>query len=456
MTFSTTANRVTARGASWATKLNSIRKSMKARAIVALFICGIVATASRTQSIVDCTGATPGAYTSINAALANAAPGSSILITGPCNENVSLYGLSGINLGAWWGQTVVINGSISITNSSSIYLYGLNVTNPSGNGINVGSSKGIVLDTCSSNRNAGVGLNAFLMSDVTVSASGAFDNNASGGINVGTDALVSLVGWAGLIDISNNTGPGVFSSQGSFWTLGHTTIANNMLGSPQGAGLGIMLLGASRAQVGALFGPNIIQGNPTGGASIGEGSEISFWSAGQPNVIQSNGATGVSVNLGSQATFFEGAQITDHTGAGVDVYGNSQANFFGANQVLRNGTSTDPLSAGIRLDGNSEALLRGGDVSQNNGPALLALVNSSADFTGVTFSGDSGGIIACDSTATMISDVALPNSTPVAGVRCKTPHALGNHRVARIQPATPDTSAYRTQQARYKKIATKH
>jgi hypothetical protein len=367
-----------------------------------------------------------------------------------------LYGVTGLNVGAWFGQTAVINGSISINNSTSIYLYGFNVTNPSGNGINVGSSKGVVLDTCTSSGNAGVGLNAYLMSDVTVSATGAFDNNAGGGINIGTDALVSLVAWAGLIDISNNTGPGVYASQAAFWTLGHTTIANNMPGSPQGAGMGIMLLGGARAQVGALFGPNIIQGNPAGGASIGESSEISFWSAGQPNLIQSNGATGVSVNLGSQATFFEGAQITDHTGTGVDVYGNSQANFFGANQVLRNGTSTDPLSAGIRLDGNSEALLRGGAVSQNNGPGLLALVNSSADFTGVTFSGDSGGIITCDSTATMISDLALPNSTPPAGVRCKTPHALGNHGVARTQPATPDTSAYRIQQARYKKIATKH
>ena len=429
---------------------------MKTRTFVVLCFYVAMATVVHAQLIVDCTGSNPYAYPSINAALLNATPGSSILVTGPCNENVSLYGVNGINLGAWWGQTAVINGSISITNSSSIYLYGLNVTNPWGNGISVGSSKGIVLDTCTSSGNAGVGLNAYLMSDVTVSATGAFDNNAGGGINAGTDALVSLVAWAGLVDISNNTGPGVYASQAAFWTLGHTTIANNMPGSPQGAGMGIMLLGGARAQVGALFGPNIIQGNPAGGASVGEGSEISFWSAGQPNVIQSNGATGVSVNLGSQATFFEGAQITDHTGAGVDVYGNSQANFFGANQVLRNGTSTDPLSAGIRLDGNSEALLRGGDVSQNNGPGLLALVNSSADFTGVTFSGDRGGIITCDSTATMISDLTQPNSTPPAGVRCKTPHALGNHRVARTQPATPDTSVYRTQQARYKKIATKH
>lgn len=282
------------------------------------------------------------------------------------------------------------------------------------------------------------------------------DAYASGGINIGTDSLVSLGAWAGLIDISNNIGPGLFSSQGAFWTLGHTTISNNSLGSPQGAGLGIMLLGGSRAQVGALFGPNIIEGNPAGGASIGEGSEISFWSVGQPNIVQGNGPTGVSVNLGSQATFFQGAQISDHSSAGVDVYGNSQVNFFGTNSVLRNGAASDPQSAGIRVDGNSEALLRGGDVSQNNGPGLLVLVNSSVDFTGVTFTGNSAGIVTCDSTGTMVSDLAGPSTTPPAGVRCKTPHALGNRHVSRTAPAVPSMASGRALQTKWMKVATKH
>ena len=39
-------------------------------------------------------------------------------------------------------------------------------------------------------------------------------------------------------------------------------------------------------------------------------------------------------------------------------------------------------SAGIVVDGNSEAYLRGGQITMNQGPAMLVLVNSSADFTG--------------------------------------------------------------------------
>jgi hypothetical protein len=338
--------------------------------------------------------------------------------------------------------------------SNSIYLYGLNVTNPNlgGDGIIVSFSKFVVVDSCNSSGNGGYGLNVSLASDTVVNAAGTFNNNGFGGMNLGGNSLLALNAWAAPIDISNNSGPGIFSSEeGVVGTVGQTTITNNN-------GTGIVLFGASRAGFGAYYGPNNIQGNSGGGASAGENSEISFFSyaGGPPNLIQSNGPFGVSVGTGGQATFFETTQITDHTGPGVDVYGNGQANFIGANQVLRNGTSGDPLSAGIRVDGNSEALLRGGTVSQNYGPGILALVNSSADFTGVTFSGDTGGVITCDPTATMISDLAKPNSTPPAGVNCKTPHALGNHKVTKFAFNAPDASPYKALQARYKKIATKH
>jgi Right handed beta helix region len=407
----------------------------------------------RAQLIVDCSGGTPGTFPSINAALTNATPGSSMLVTGTCNESVFLQGLNGLNLGAWWGQTATIKGTVSVSNSTLIYLYGLNVTNPTGDGFNVSNSRSVVLDSCTSNGNAGVGLRVNGMSDVSVVTAGAFDNNASGGINIFGNSSVSLNAPSAIIDISNNTGPGVWVSQAEFGTLGNTTIANNLLGS--NGGDGIVLLGGARAQVGGIFGPNTIQGNAAGGASIGENSEISFFSFGQPNIIQSNGPTGVSVNLGSQATFFDGVQITGHSEAGVDVYANSQANFSGANTVQRNGTLSNPLSAGIRVDGNSELFMRGGDVSVNNGPGVLGLVNSSADFTGVTFSGNSAGIIACDSSASMVSDLVRPGGNPPYGVVCKTPHALGNRRIFRTRPAVPDWSAYKVRQAKYKKLATK-
>lgn len=410
---------------------------------------------------VDCTGANPSAYPSINAALANVPPGGFIFVTGPCTENVSLAGQNGLNLGAYFGQTATLNGSLTISYSQNLFLYGLNVTNSTGDGIYVNSSRGISLNACSSNGNAGVGLRVGGMSEVEIGASGAFSHNAGGGMNISNNSFVGMVPYAGSVDISNNTGPGIFASQANFSTLGPTTITNNTSGGASSPVFGLELFGGAHAQIGALFGPNTISGNQAGGVSLQETAEISFFSLGPANVIQGNGPVGVSVGLGSQATFADitgplGAQISDHTTAGVDLYANSQAYFLGANQVLRNGSVANPRSAGIRVDGNSEAFLRGGQVAQNNGPGILALVNSSADFTGVTFTGNAGGeVIDCDSSSWMVSDLAQPNSIPPTGIRCKTPHGLGNRDFFKPQPSVPDWGANKARQDRYAKVAVK-
>jgi hypothetical protein len=165
---------------------------------------------------VDCSGTNPYAYPSINAALPNAGPGAFILVAGTCNENVSLYGQNGLNLGAYYGQSAQINGNLSIYSSQNLYLYGLNVTSSLGDGITIRNSRSIVLDTCASTGNAGTGLLVGGMSDVSVNASGSFDYNAKGGISIGGNSIVNVGAWAGLVDISNNGGPGVYASQGDF------------------------------------------------------------------------------------------------------------------------------------------------------------------------------------------------------------------------------------------------
>jgi hypothetical protein len=276
---------------------------------------------------VDCTGASPWAYPSINAALPNATPGAFIFVTGPCTENVSLNDVSQLNLGSYSGQPATLNGSISIFNSENVSLYGLNVTNASGDGVSVYNSRGISLNISSSSGNAGVGLVVGGMSDVSIYAYGAFDHNGRGGINIGGNSMVTA----------------------------------------------------------------------------------------------------------------------------------SQAYFLGINQVIGNGTLADPRSAGIRVDGNSEAFFRGGQVAQNNGPGILALVNSSVDFTGATFTGNAGGeIIDCDSSSWMISDLALPNRVPPAGVVCRTPHGLGNRTISKTEPLIPDWTAQKVRLNKYLAVAIKH
>src|SRR4029077_7585967 len=141
--------------------------------------------------------------------------GSFILVTGPCAENVSISGINALNLGAYYGQPATLNGAIYINNSDNIFLYGLNVTNTAGNGIAISNSRSISLNVCSSSGNAGMGLSVNGMSDVTIGDSGAFDRNGNGGININGNSLVALVAWAGPVDVSNNSGPGVWASTSS-------------------------------------------------------------------------------------------------------------------------------------------------------------------------------------------------------------------------------------------------
>lgn len=408
--------------------------------------------AANAQMVVDCTGNDLTAFPSISSALAVAGPNSTILIeAGPCTEPVLVQlQHSGLYLGSYWGQSTNVDGGITIQGTQSVYIYGLNLSNSAGDGIAVSDSRNITLDSCTSSGNSGNGLQVNGSSDVYVSSTGAFDHNAGGGIRINDNSFVTLAAWGGPIDISYNTGYGLYAARATFTGLGNTTISNT------NAGWGVDLRGGATGNFGSVFGPTVIQNNPMGGVSLQEVAEISFWNfGGSSNIIQSNGPFGVKAGLGSQVTFYDGNQITDHSGPGVDVYANSQAYFWGRNQVLRNGATADPASAGIRIDGNSELFMRNGEVSQNNGPGVLALVNSSLDFTGVTFNGNTGGIVTCDSTATMISDLSRPDLTPPAGVRCKVPHALGNRRVIDFRPSVPDIRRLKAMQAKYKQMATK-
>ena len=417
--------------------------------------------AARAQFLfVDCSGTNPYAlFSSINAALpAVNGPGAFIAVTGTCNENVTLYDVNNLTLGAFFGQTANLIGQLTIISSRLVYVYGLNVTNPSGEGVYVQTSS-VVFDTFSSSGNAGNGMQVTQSSDVTVNAIGTFSNNGGYGIYNDANSFVRINSWAGMTDISNNQQSALWNTQANFVTVGNTRMANN-------GQVAIDMRGGGKTQMGSIgsafgFGPNVIENNPNGGVSLQENAEISFWALQQPNainIIRNNGPFGVEAGFGSQVTLV-GASITGHAGPGVDIYAHSQ--LYGTSripglsttQIQNNGAAGDPLSAAIRVDGNSEVLLRGVDISQNNGPAILALVNSSVDFAGNTFSGNTG-VISCDSTSTMVSDLPVAVRTPASGVACAAAHALGNRAVSVPTPAVPDLSVWKKMHAAYQQRST--
>jgi hypothetical protein len=432
---------------------------MRKLLLLSLALCSLAASA-QSYYFVDCSGTNPAQYSTIGAALAVAGPNSYVLITGTCNENVSINNAWNLNLGAYYGSTANINGNVSVVGSNSVFLYGLNVTNPNGNGFDITSSHNVTLWTCTSNGNAGVGLGVNGLSDVGVDGPGSFDNNGSSGMQVGFNSALGLQSWGGALDISANHGAGVSVGDGSiFQTLGNTTITNN-INVPGGArpnGFGIQSVSASKVQVANCFGGNLISGNQSGGIDARESSQISLWPCGSvgQNIVTNNGPVGINAGIGSEIALYDNVVISGHTGPGIELYAQGQLYMYGPNVISNNGNAADPRSAGVVADGNSEAYLRGGTISTNIGPGILALVNSSIDSVGATFSGNSGGIATCDSSAWMVSDLIPRTGNPAAGIACRTPHHLGNGAHVAALPSAPDITAQKNQAALYKKFASR-
>jgi len=429
-------------------RLDEFLTSIRGGRLLVLGILLLFPLSLRAQLFVDCSGTNPGVYPSINAALQAATNGSTILVTGPCNETVNLQGWNGLNLGAWYGKTATLNGALSISNSHNIFLYGLQITNSPVDGVTVSDSTAVFLDSCTSSGNTLNGLRVQDMSDVGVLATGAFNNNGSSGIWSNINSLVVLNGWAGPVDVNDNVLDGIECEQATCVTFGNTNLRRNGI-------TGIDLVAGAKMEFAAYYGPNVVESNKSGGVSLRERSRMTISTFNQQNIIRGNGQVGVAVGFGSQLTL-SGVQITNHASAGLDIYANSQAWLFGATTIQSSGNDTDARSAGILVDGNSEAFLRGGDVSHNIGPGMLVLVNSSVDFAGVTAVGNSGGVIACDDTAIMVSDLSRAGLAPPAGIRCKTPHALGNRPIPNVAPNVPDLSPHKALHEKYRRLATRN
>jgi len=419
------------------------------------------------QYVVDCSGNTPGAYTTINSVLPLLTNGAVVRITGTCTENVTIKGLNNLWIGAPWGQTMNLQGNLTINGVQNLFLHGMNITNSAGDGIDINDSLGVQLDDCTSSNNSGVGLNVSA-SVVTVQNMGAFSNNANDGVYGSGTTYLSFNGYAGPITVSNNLGNGIYFQDGVMEVAGNTVISNNKvnpsLGAITGTGFGINFWGHARGAVLGIWVPNTISGNQAGGVTIHEGSEISLCCAlilpagvWQSNIIDGNGPVGVAAGQGSQLTLWDGVQIINHPDAGVDVYADSQVFINGNNQITNNGTgssSTYPTRAGVRIDGNSEAYIRGGQISQNGGPGILALVNSSIDLSGATLTSNLGGPIVCDSSAWLVSD--QPNLLALFGpvLPCKVPNTFGPSPFPFSVPPmpVPDISRMKADEAKYQQL----
>jgi hypothetical protein len=396
-------------------------KFMRVLGVVMLtvgLLCAPVRTAAQfNQTLyVDCSGNNPdpSVYSSISTALLDATDRTAINVQagGICNESVTISDLNVVSIYSSMGFT--LNGNLSIQNSRSVHITGVNVTNPNGDGITVTNSNAVTFEDCSSSNNPGAGLNIGA-STVNITHIDAFNYNLGGGVIAGSNSNLSFNGWwptGAQFEMIGNSGFGLKMDRSVVTFSGSTTISNTVpsLGGTFPDAFGIIGWGGAKAGFFGMTGLNFIANNQGGGVFLGETSELSMgagtnW-ASYPVTVTGNGPYGAYIEFGSQLTVFGATQISDHTIAGIDVYSNSQTDIFNGNQITRNGTGLDPGRAGLRVDGNSQAYVRGTTFSGNGGPGILELVNSSVDLGSSTFSANIGGPVVCDGSAVLKSDVS--------------------------------------------------
>ncbi len=361
---------------------------------------------------VDCSN--PSAqYPTISSALAAATDNTSIYVMPgtTCTENVTVGYLKNVAIVTDWMETFNLTGNLTIQSSNTVDIQGMIVTNSSGDGIDVNNSTDVTLTFVSSVKNQGEGL-GLASSLVTVSGAGTYSNNGSTGINATANSTLVLSAWGGTIDISGNTNLGLNLDRSVMTDYGATTINNNQA-VPDGSyptGFGINEYGGAKAAMFGIFGPITVSSNTGGGVSLEETSEISLggdisW-APYLVTIQGNGPLGIAAQYAGDLTLFGGVTVSDHTTAGVSLYGNSQAAIYDSNQILHNATGTDRDRAGIFVDNGSQAYVSTAKIQDNGGPGILGLVHATLDVEGSTFSSNAGGAIVCDGSTALQTDLS--------------------------------------------------
>jgi Right handed beta helix region len=342
---------------------------------------------------VDCSGGTPGAFTSIGSAvnaLTTPPPTGDwhyILLKSNCTENVLITGGRKLWIAPDGSQcpyaaclptgpalrvaaatadqpVVQVAGPGDVTFVHLLLSGGSNGLNASGNAV-VTTYDVIAED----NTNAGfaVGSGAALFVN-----EGGSRRNGWFGVSVGEASSASLNGqlpWLGnqTLVVTGNKG-GVRADRGVLLAATGVTVEGNL-------GPGIQTFGG-KLSWGAYQGETVVQNNQ-GGAFLSEGSQASIWRSGTgTTTFRNNGTYGVYVEKNSHASIFE-VLIEGHSGMGVDTVMGSQVALQGT-RVRANGSSTAG-TGGVRIDGNSSAFVEQAQVTDNLGPAFVIDLNSSID-----------------------------------------------------------------------------
>jgi hypothetical protein len=314
------------------------------------------------SATIDCSGATPGAFVSIQQALLNSPDHTIFTLSGNCTENLvniarrtdlSFFANSPVTIqvASPDQQVLIITHSENITFSGPITMTG-------GQGVLIGSSNGVFFFGVTVQNSGGLGITTsnsqfqFITGSVT-------GNTRSGVVTSG--GTVELDG----INISNNGRLGISAAT----THLIMSDGNNLPPIVSHNGIaGVQLLNSSQGDFTDLQINNNAGGNfgllaSTNSAVVMQGGSI-------------NGNTGIGVTCVSTSHCeFSQTQISSNTGGGIKTATHSELALDGAVQVSGN------TGVGVLVDQHSAFTSNGGNtISNNSGDGLIVNALSTLDF----------------------------------------------------------------------------
>ncbi|PYP92795.1 MAG: hypothetical protein DMG65_03125 [Candidatus Angelobacter sp. Gp1-AA117] len=292
-------------------------------------------------AVVDCSGATPGAFTSINAALASlpAAGPNSITVSGTCHENVVIVGRTELNISGNPTATITPgnpNGRVLVIfESRQVGIQ--NLVLDGGRGVSVFDQSRADFDTVTIQNSAGLGMTAL-------------------------DSLVHISNTT----IQNSVRSGISISGGTFYVDGGVHITNNGRLGIAALTAHLILNGGDGVTPGT---ENVISGNGTSGVEVASTSEADI--SADNRITGNSGSWGLVVLNGSSILMTDGT-ISNNSGMGVHCGGTSHCEFGGNTHINSNG------KGGVEIVEHSDTSLDGGvDVSSNTGIGVLVDQSSS-------------------------------------------------------------------------------
>jgi hypothetical protein len=344
-------------------------------ALLLALIC--LSSARAADTTVGCPGGTPGAFTSVNAAIASlpATGPNTIAISGTCTENVIVANVNSLTL---FGnptatlQPASANGRpLTIVIARGISINNLVLTG--GRGVFVNDNSDVTFDTVTIQNSTGIGLTSI-------------------------DSLAHIINSS----VSNNTRSGISIGGGTFYLDSGVNVTNN-------GRVGVSALTAHLILNGGDGTPgtaNVISHNAGVGVAVANSAEADI---GGDNQITSNGgAFGFEV-LHTSSVIMSDGTISGNTGIGVHCGETSHCEWSGATQINGNG------GGGIEITDHSDAYLDGGiTISGNTGIGVLVDLSSVLNsLGGNTISNNTGDALVLNTLSVL--KFAVPDTITATG-----------------------------------------